>query len=185
MNNDFSFINNNSNLNILAIIDAVVTRICHDLINPIGTAQMALEQLNNEQNLETKTLIANCLEQACEKLDLFRTIFNINGQHDHAIELLYKYIKTHNLNIKIDDGTLLKTALMFFLIQKMTTKSSIRINNNEIILENIRLNEQEIQALEGNMQEINTGNVLPFLAQLIDGKTKIMAQPPSSWKIII
>lgn len=188
MENDFIDISEQTKMTMLELVDSIITRICHDLINPVGTAQIALEQLKEypDAKTEMENTIASCLEQGTEKLDLFRTIFKINKQGDDvALELLYKYIKKHNLQIEIFD-TNLRPALLFFLTQKMMKKSRIEFHSDKIVLENIRLNEEEIQALEGTICEINAGNILPFIAQLMHGKAKIIAQTdPLNWQIII
>ena len=180
MNNNFDA----NNETMLELTDALITRICHDLINPIGTAQMVIEDLSCKE--EEKNLLKNCIDQTAEKLDLFRTIFRQNTENEHSITLLYKYIKKNNLQVDVQNADSLKPALIFFLINKMISKSSIIIFEKEIVLQNIRLSEEEIEALEGRSTELNAGNILPFISQLIDGKMQIENQGSHlSWKIKI
>ncbi len=167
----------------LELIDATVGKICHDLINPVGTAQMALEQINS--GIDSNQALKTCLQQTIDRLEIFRSIFRISANADHAMDLIRKYIENNKLNCTLESPST-APCLLFFAIQKMSSKSSIAFIKNEIILNQITLREEEIKALEGTYQEISAGTIMPYIAQLsIKKPLQIEQIEEKKWKITI
>lgn len=168
------------------IANAIITRLCHDLINSVGTAQLALE----ENELE---IVNNSLDQAISKLEIFRTIFKGNSQTDKQHQHILNFISRNNLNCVIKESNI-PNMLTFFLIQKMISKSEAIFENNTVTLNNFFFMENEIKALEGNAKshdsqiEITSGNILAYLAYLQFAPThtlQIEKIEEKSWKITL
>lgn len=166
------------------IIEALITRIMHDLINPIGSAQMACEQI--KMGIESEQILDNCLNNAIEKLEIFRSLFKKSAEKKSVqanMELIKKYIANNNLDFTIETN-LNMPILTFFLTQKMTSKSVIKFIDNEITLESIFLKEEEIDALSSKANSINSGNILPYLAWLYE-KNISVEKENMNWKVFI
>lgn len=168
------------------LIDSVVGKICHDLINPTGTAQMALEQM--EMGIDSKPILESCLQQMLDRLDIFRNVLRTNINHAHAMELIRRYIKNNDLNCTFDPSSNNKItfpALVFFLLQKMSSKSQITVFESEIILEKMTLSQEEIDTLENKCEQVHTGNVMPYIAQLTSERKFNVQKQEGLWKITI
>lgn len=167
-------------MNIPEIIDATIARICHDLIGPLGTAQMAIESGETQ-------ILHSCIEQAIEKLDLIRNTLRMNMKTENSMALLEKYIDNHQLNFKIREPWPIP-SLIFFLAQKFSSKTTGVFVENEILLESFFLSEDEQNALMGKATNISAGNILPYLAYLRyheEYALKIQNPQEKTWKISI
>lgn len=137
--------------------DAIITRICHDLINSVGTAQLAFDE--NEL-----AIASSSLKQAVAKLEIFRTVFKSTVNSKKAMIQLEEFIELNNLNCTINKS-IASSGLQFFLLQKMLGKSSAKFENDEIILTEFFLTDDEIDALQGKFNE-NSRNILAYLVYL-------------------
>lgn len=170
----------------IQIVDAVLAKVCHDLINPVGTAQMALEQIS--MGIDSNEILASCLQQTIDRLEIFRSLFRANVNLAHANDLLKKYIANNDLHCVIEDE-IAHPALMFFLLAKMASKSSIKSsvneNGNEIICQAITIRQEELNALNGKC-ELTAATILPYLARISSDREIIIEQlEEKTWKIII
>lgn len=141
------------------IIDAILTKLCHDLINPLGSIQMAFEE--NEPKY-----LADSIKEALLKVDMYRFLYRDTVEHEMQYKKLQEYIKQTNLNIIINHEHVKLSTLIFFLSQKMLSKSSIVINQDSIELNYFFFSEKEINALNGKFILIDTANIIPYLAYL-------------------
>lgn len=166
------------------IVSAVTSRICHDLINPIGSAQLAADHV--KMGIGSNDLLDNCIKQAIARLDMFRKILH-HSENDTKMAALKEHIEKEKLNIKLDEK-FDNAILLFFLIQKMLGKSSIKIENNKIILEKMFLTEGEIEMLTAKKldeQTITTGNILPYIARINTKGTITIEKRGENWEITI
>lgn len=167
-------------MNIEEVIDATIARVCHDLIGPIGTALMALEQGENK-------ILGTCLEQAVDKLDLLRSVLRANIKNDVACALIKKHIEKNGLKLELQCGCELP-GLLLFICQKFSSKSSATVKENEIYLKNFFLSQEEQDALLGVATHTSPGNIFPYIAYLNfrkSHKLKIDNLGEKNWKITI
>jgi len=146
-------------MEIKEITQALITRFCHDLIGPMGTAQMALEA-------DEKQILENTVNGMVLKLDAFRTFFKDSINQTTALTLLKNIAKESKIDLIIDDIPKEFFALAFFITQKMLKKSQVTIKNDEIELNYIFLHDDEIEILENKNIKITSGTIFPFLALL-------------------
>jgi hypothetical protein len=162
------------------IIDNVISRICHDLIGPFGTAQLALENKDLE-------IAQNCIQQAIAKLEIFRSIFKTNVNYEKAIKLIEDFIQTKDLQCEIKE-TKASPALIFFLIQKMISKSEAIFEFSKISLKNFFFTPEEIDILQGKIHNITPGTTMAYLAYIqfySKNKLEIKKLEENNWTITI
>lgn len=162
------------------LINAFSARLCHDLIGPLGTAQMALE-INDEESLKRS------IETAIARLEIFRAIFNQNPKLENVETKLNEYVKLNNLNFELKLVDAYLGSLYFWLMEKMHSKSEIKKQNDEIVLKAMSFSEAELDALRGTGQ-ITPGTILPWLVYFQNEfRNKIQFQKinEKDWKIII
>ncbi len=160
---------------IKSITQNLVTKICHDLINPIGTAAMILE--SEELNANDIDSLKLCVKSGIEKIEIMRTLFNFTNfkNEDLMAKKIKNYINENNLNFKIENNNFSEFAILFFFIcQKMTkfSQSTFQIYDNPsnleyiLSLENVNLIHEELQALLSDTEEITHSNIFAHLAAL-------------------
>lgn len=162
------------------LIDSAIARISHDLIGPLGTAQFAIEN-------EDITIAENSIKQAIAKLEIFRSIFKVQINYEKSIKLIQEFIQIRQLKCEIKE-TKASPALIFFLIQKMLNKSEATFELSKITLNNFFLTKEEIDALQGSIDMISPGTILPYLAYMqfcSKNKLEITDLKENNWKILI
>lgn len=163
------------------VIDALLTKICHDLINPLGSAQMALEE-NEEEYLQ------NSVKEAILKVDMYRFLYRGTVDAELQDKKFNNFISETNFTITINHTHKKISPLLFFFSQKMLDKSSIVINKEDIILNYFFLNEKEIKGINGVFDHIDTSNILLYLAHLqynLYYNTNIENLENNKWRIQI
>lgn len=163
------------------IIDTLLTKICHDLINPLGSAQMAFEE--NEQEF-----LEQSIKESILKIDMYRFLYRSNVEDELQVKKFNDFLQQTKFNIKINYHHHKISPLLFFLSQKMLDKSSIIINEHEILLNYVFFNEKEIKAIEGIFDSIETSNIIIYLAYLqykLYYKTTIKRLENNTWSIQI
>lgn len=151
--------NENHNFQDQVVIDTLLTKLCHDLINPLGSAQMALE----EQELE---YLDTSLKEAIIKVDMYRFLFRQSIDDDLQFNKIENFIATTNKNIKINHIHPRISALLFYLSEKTLEKSEIIVNQDQIEIDYLFFNEKEIKAINGQFESLDTGNIFIYLAYL-------------------
>ena len=63
------------------VTEVLCSRICHDLISPMGAVKNALELMDGNHDLgsEVHTLLQQSTSQALDKLSIYRVAFGLNG----------------------------------------------------------------------------------------------------------
>ncbi|WP_342261772.1 hypothetical protein [Alphaproteobacteria bacterium endosymbiont of Tiliacea citrago] len=140
-------------------IDSLLTKICHDLINPLGSAQMAIEENEPEY-------LNQSIKEAILKVDMYRFLYRTSIDNELQTKKFKEFLEQTKFNILINFQHTKLTPLLFFLSQKMLTKSAIIVNENEIKLEYMFFNEREIKAINGIFDTIDTFNIMLYLAYL-------------------
>jgi|GEM_PF-5503502 len=170
------------------LVDAVLSRICHDLIGSFGTAQMAMESEElSKINSEEITIAKDCINQAIAKLEIFKVIFKNQIISEKSTQIIQNFILSRNLDCTINKS-IATPALIFFFVQKMISSSSVKFEMNQIMLKKFFLTQEEIDILSGKALSITAGTILAYLAflQFRDlHKLSIEKQEENNWIIQI
>lgn len=136
------------------LIESLISKIAHDVINSYATIQMAIESDEKEIALEI-------IDEGLLKIQLYRSVL----RNEEAFLNLKKYIKAKELKITIDAEIL--PVFTLFLINKCSSKSIIDITNNFITCKNINFSLEEIDAINSaKFEELSSFNILSYLAYL-------------------
>lgn len=163
------------------IIDNLIAKICHDLLNPLSTAQMALET-------QSIKYIKPALDELTSKVDMIRFLYRDSIHNETKYEKLNNYIEIKKLNLKIAHQHNNIAPLLFWIAEKMISKSYIYVEESAIHLQNFFIDEEEISILENNVMSINSRNIFLYitmkkLANQYDFSIKELG--PNEWKIAI
>ena len=108
------------------------SRVCHDLISPVGAITNGLEVLDEDKNEETKTfaldLIKKSARQASAKLQFCRLAFGAAGSAGAQIELGDAEKAARNL---IEDG---KTTIVWNLPRQLVAKNQAKLLLNMVLV---------------------------------------------------
>lgn len=163
------------------IIENLIAKICHDLMNPLNTAQMAIE--NNELEY-----IKQSIDDLILKVEIFRTLFKKNIDKESKYKILKKYIEKNSLNVKIDKRHEGLEQLIYCITNKMIKKSYLHISDNTIHMQTCFISEDEVNLIEKKTQEITSRNILFYLAiKNCENMYNLRIEElgPNEWKIII
>ena len=160
-------------------MQAILTRFCHDLINPLGTAQLALE-------MNDKEILEKSINQSICKLEILRSVFR-DMDEKKTLNNLKEYIKQNNLDVVINHYENTLSGLIFCFLEKMISKSKITINETEILLEKFYFSEEEIAMLK-TQTKLNAQNIFFYLAYLKyknNYMIEIESKENHSWKVTL
>lgn len=147
-------------MNVNETIKVFCARVCHDLIGPLGTSQMALE-------IEDMKSLQGSLNTAIFRLEVLRGIFSLNPKWENNKKNIIKYAQHQELDLQFDSDLEGLEIAIFWLLEKMGSKSKMKIKDDEIELEGVFFNQEEINAFEGKFEkEADARSILPALAFL-------------------
>ena len=116
----------------LKIAALLSSRLCHDLISPVGAICNGLEVLRDEEDPEMKahamTLIEASAEQASARLQFARIAFGAAGSAGAEIELGDALALTQNI---LPRG---KVTLDWQLVNKMVSKDMVKLLLNLVLI---------------------------------------------------
>jgi len=108
------------------------SRVCHDLISPVGAIVNGIEVMEEEKNEETKTfaldLIKKSARQASAKLQFCRLAFGAAGSAGAQIELGEAEKAVRAL---LEDG---KTTLLWNLPRELQAKNRVKLLLNMVLI---------------------------------------------------
>lgn len=127
------------------LLKTLVSRICHDLMNPIGAIKMLLSVdpsiINNPNEIEAP------INETLQTLDILRNMLNTNLNLNHV----QKIITSPNLSIEIEDDytkPYLANILLLLSLTLLHKQKKFQITISNKISVQVDLHSEEIQALE-------------------------------------
>lgn len=165
----------NDSLAILSSVGAYTSRVCHDLLNPVGKLEMLVDNLLNDPEHDTLNNIQDTMHQIISELNLIRRSYRLNQGLISKKELETIIENTFNQSINLQSvdinwcGNILQ--LITWLHYKKLPESNLSIkalgDDCVVNINDIYLDKDEIETLKGNkvamMDAYNVYLVLFFM----------------------
>ncbi|QEK37831.1 hypothetical protein FZC35_00305 [Candidatus Cytomitobacter indipagum] len=127
-------------------MNTLISRISHDLINPLGGVAMLLDQ---KIDSESQDIIKESINHAMQVLDIIRSIFSSNLTVNHAEKIIQKinYIELDFQNTPRNLDNLAQILLTICLVFLQKQKKGKVIVTETMVELDIIINEDELSGL--------------------------------------
>ncbi len=148
--------------NEMKLIKCVISRIAHDLINPLGAMSMMMDE-----SLDSG-MIRESLNDSISSLEIIRCLFSDNLMIDHAHKISSKHIE----NVKWDfsnnnQNDIAMIMLILSIIMKQKHQEGVIFLSNKNLEIKIDMNEEEVDALNLSENSLSSYSSYVYLMALI------------------